>query len=89
MVFEYPAIFKEDEEDKGWINVKFPDIVCGVTCGTDMDNAIYMAKDLLKLMLTTAPKQCLGPTPIDELRKEYPDDIIIMIEVEIDEIVSC
>ena len=89
MIYEYPAIFSPDAEDEGWINVKFPDIICGVTCGTSMENAIYMAKDLLKLMLTSSPKQCLGPTPIEELRKEYPDATILLIEVEIEEVVPC
>lgn len=89
MIFEYPAIFTPDPEDDGWVNVEFPDIICGVTCGTDMDNAIYMAKDLLELMLTTAPKQCLGPTPIKVLKRKYPDATIILIQVEIDEVVPC
>lgn len=89
MIFEYPAIFSEDPEDPGWINVSFPDIDAGVTCGTDMDNAIFMAKDLLHLMLTTAPKQCHGPTPLEDLRKEFPGANIIMIEVEVDEVVAC
>ena len=89
MTYEYPAVFLVDKEDPGWINVKFPDILCGVTCGKGMDNAIYMAKDLLTMMLTDSPKQCLGPSKIEDVQKEFPGAVIIMIEVEIDEVVSC
>ena len=89
MIYEYPAIFSEDKEDPGWINVRFPDILAGVTCGRDMDNAIYMAKDLLELMLTGSPKQCYGPSKIEDLQKEYPGATILMVQVEIDEIVPC
>ena len=89
MTFEYPAVFTVDKEDPGWINVKFPDILCGVTCGKGMDNAIYMAKDLLHLMLTTAPKQCYGASKIEDIKKNYPGAVIVLIEVEVDEVVDC
>ena len=89
MIFEYPAIFSVDKDDPNWVNVQFPDIYPGVTCGEGMDDAIYMAKDLLRLMLTSAPNQCFPPTKLDKLRKEYPGATIIMIEVENDEIVDC
>ena len=60
-----------------------------VTCGKGMDNAIFMAKDLLYYMLTEAPKQCLPPSKVEELEKEYPGQTIVFIEVEIEEVVDC
>ena len=89
MIYEYPAVFTVDKEDVGWVNVKFPDIFAGVTCGKGMDEAIFMAKDLLKLMLTDSPKQCLPPSRIEDVKKEFPGAVVIMIEVEIDEVVEC
>ena len=81
----YPAIFREDKEDIGWINVSFPDIWGGVTCGKGMDNAIYMAKDLLKLMLEDAPAQCEPPHSLKETRKNFPKENVQMVTVEVDE----
>ena len=89
MIYEYPAIFTIEEDDPEWYNVKFPDIMCGVTCGKGMDNAIFMAKDLLYCMLTEAPKQCFPPSKVEELEKEYPGQTIVLIEVEIEEVVDC
>ena len=86
MKYVYPAVFTYsiDEPDMPY-SVLFPDIIPGVTCGVDFDNALYMAKDLLKLMLTTAPQQCFPPSTYSQIKKEYPDKRIVMVEVEIDE----
>ena len=48
---EYPAIFRKDEENPVYINVSFPDIFAGNTFGEGMEDAMYMAKDLLKMII--------------------------------------
>lgn len=83
MKVSYPAIFREDKEDPSWINVSFPDIWGGVTCGKGMDDALYMAEDLLKLMLETAPIQCERPSSFEETQKNFPNELIKMVTVDI------
>ncbi|MCR4561773.1 MAG: HD domain-containing protein [Bacilli bacterium] len=81
--FTYPALIQYDESESVPYFVQFPDLVPGVTDGTSFDNAIFMAEDLLKLMISTAPKQCFAPTPIEKLQEEFPDGEIHLIEVEV------
>jgi predicted RNase H-like HicB family nuclease len=78
----YPAIIEKDEESDGW-NVTVPDIFGGVTCGDDYDSAISMAKDMIRLMLTEAPGQCFPPKTLEETKENFPNDEVIMIEVEL------
>ena len=86
MKYIYPAVFiyNTDEPDMPY-DVKFPDILGGMTCGTSFENALYMAKDLLKSMLMHAPLQCLPPSTYTEIKEQYPDHRIVMVEVEIGE----
>ena len=85
MKYRYPAIFKKSEDDDDFTEVDFPDIVCGVTCGTSFENAVFMAEDLLKIMLKEAKHQVMKPSNIDELKNRYKDAKILMIEVDLDE----
>ena len=78
----YPAIMEKDEESKGW-NVTVPDIFGGVTCGDDYQSAINMAKDMIRLMLIEAPGQCFPPKTLEETKENFPNDIVIMIEVDL------
>lgn len=78
----YPVIFRVDEEDPEFVNVTIPDIWAGVTCGVGFANAVYMAADLLKLMLETAPAQCMPPHSLEHTQKAFPDDKILMIKVK-------
>ena len=78
----YPAILTKDEESDGW-NVVVPDIFGGVTCGSDYDSAILMAKDMIELMLKEAPSQCFPPKTLEETQNNFPCDIVVMIEVEL------
>ncbi|MBR1747336.1 MAG: type II toxin-antitoxin system HicB family antitoxin [Clostridia bacterium] len=78
--YVYPAIFIEDEEG---VAVSFPDIIGGVTDGKDFDEAMYMAKDLLRLMLTHVPGQCGTPATPEEMKKLFPHDKIVEVEVTI------
>lgn len=79
----YPAIFQEDKEDGcGW-NVTVPDIFGGVTCGENYEDAVEMAKDMIKLMLKEAPGQCFPPKSFEETKNNFPDELVVMIEVEL------
>ena len=64
-------------------NVTVPDIFGGVTCGQDYEDAINMAKDMIKLMLNEAPGQCFPPKSLEETQRNFPDKLVIMIEVEV------
>ena len=84
MKYVYPAIFKRSDDGE-FTEVDFPDIICGVTCGTSYENAIFMAQDLLKLMILEVPNQVMKPSKIEDLITKYPNEKIVMIEVDINE----
>ncbi|MBQ8424637.1 MAG: type II toxin-antitoxin system HicB family antitoxin [Clostridia bacterium] len=83
MKYFYPVILEPDEEDEKWLNVTVPDIFGGVTCGEGEEDAIYMAKDMIKLMLEEAPGQCFPPKSLEETQKNFPDKKVILVEVDI------
>ena len=78
----YPVIIKKEDESDGW-NITVPDIFGGVTCGDDYESAIYMAKDMIKLMIKEAPGQCFIPKTLEETKKNFPNDEVIMIEIDL------
>lgn len=78
----YPAILSEDKETGGW-NVVVPDIFGGVTCGDDYDSAIEMGKDMIKLMVKEAPRQCFTPKTLEETKNNFPNELVVMIEVNL------
>ena len=75
----YPIILKKDED--GWWNVTVPDIFGGVTCGDSYENAILMAKDMVKLMLKNAPGQCFPPKSLEETKENFPNEIVVLIHI--------
>lgn len=83
MKYVYPVILEADEENPDWINVTVPDIFGGVTCGKGEEDALFMAKDLIRLMLAQAPAQCGPPTPIDKARMLFPNERIVAVEVDV------
>ena len=80
----YSAIFRKDNDDPKWWNVYMPDVLGAVTCGDSFENAKYMAKDLLKSLLEISPMQFGFPTPIEETKNNFPNDIVEPIEIDID-----
>ena len=81
----YPALFRLDEEEPKFINVTFPDIWGANTFGEGLLDAIYMAKDLLEVMLETAPAQCEPPHTLEYTQNNFPNDKVIMIKVRFDD----
>ena len=83
MVVTYPAIFRIDEDDPKWWNVVFPDIWGGVTCGVGLEDAFYMAEDLLKCILSDYPASLFPPRTLEETRANFPEDTVIPIQADI------
>lgn len=83
--YSYPALFIPETESESGINVVFPDIFGGVTCGDDEEDALYMAKDLLRMMLTECPGQCRPPKPLKFTQANFPEDRVVLVTVYIDE----
>ncbi len=79
MKYEYPIVLQPD--GKNSFNVIVPDVVGGVTGGLTEEDAILIAKNMIHLMLTHAPKQCNLPTPIEQVKKQYPDCKVINIDI--------
>ena len=79
----YPILLEEDEA--GGFNVTVPDIFGGVTCADDYNSAIEMAKDMIRLMLKEAPGQCFPPKTLEETKSNFPDKIVVMVEVDCNE----
>ena len=50
MIVEYPAVIIPEDDGSGY-NVTFPDFAEAFTCGTDLEEALYMASDVLDLTL--------------------------------------
>lgn len=84
-ILSYPAIFRKDKTDDGWWNVSFPDLWGGVTCGNSFEDAIIMAKDLLRCLFDEMPNQFDSPTSLEETQSNFPDDLILLIETEVEE----
>ena len=83
MKYIYPAIFEYDENEEMAVSVSFPDIFGGVTCGKNDADAVFMAKDLLSLMLKNSPAQCENPSTFEDTVKMFPGKKIVMVEVDI------
>lgn len=83
MKYIYPALFENNNDEDMSVSVTFPDIFGGVTCGKNFDDAMFMAKDLLKILLTTAPAQCENPSTIEQMKCNFPNKQIVMVEVEL------
>ena len=71
MKYVYPVIFEEAEE--GGYNVTVPDIPGTFTCGDDMADAIYMAEDVIAMMLADyedEKKPVPVPSRIEDIKTE-------------------
>ena len=83
MKYVYPVIFEEAEE--GGYNVTVPDISGTFTCGDDMADAIYMAEDVIAMMLADyedEKKTIPVPSKIEDIKT---DGIISLVVADTDE----
>jgi len=86
MKYIYSAIIRQDKEDPRWWNASIPDVWGAVTCGDSFENAIYMAKDVLKCIYEMAPKSFKKPTSIEETQRNFPGERVVPIEIELESI---
>lgn len=82
-IITYPITLCQDQEDQSFINVTIPNILGAYTFGEGYDDAIYMAKDLLKLMVESSPEQCYPPESIDAIKRKWPDKDVENISIEV------
>ena len=83
MKYVYPAIFEEAEE--GGYNVTVPDIPGAFTCGDDMAEAIFMAEDVIAMMLADyedEKKAVPIPSKISDIKT---DGIVSLVRADTDE----
>ena len=83
MKYVYPVIFEEAEE--GGYNVTVPDIPGTFTCGDDMADAIYMAEDVIAMMLADyedEKKTIPVPSKIEDIKT---DGIVSLVVADTDE----
>ena len=72
--YVYPAIFTPGEE--GGYSVFFPDLEGCYTCGDDLQDALFMANDVLAFVLYDYEKEgreIPDPSKIEDLKKEEGD----------------
>lgn len=82
MKYVYPVIF---EEDDGKIGVTVPDIPSTFTFGDDMADAIYMAEDVIAMMLAgyeDEGKPVPEPSKIEDIKT---NGIVSLVRADTDE----
>ena len=79
-IYIYPAIF---EEENGGYNISFPDLEGALTCGDDLSDALFMAKDALGLYLYSLEEDSMElPEPSLPNRIKIRDnEFVQLIEV--------
>lgn len=78
----YPVIFHEDKKDKVPFYVKVPDLDVS-TQGTDMMNAIEMARDVIQLTLVDLEdKKEVIPEPNSVKFETDPGDFVSYVDVD-------
>ena len=82
MKYKYPAYFKPVGE--GNYEVTFPDIEDCFTFGEDLDDAIFMADDVLNLVLTVKEEGHEEIPPASNIEDLHPADGIIVKYIEAD-----
>ncbi|MDY3919013.1 MAG: type II toxin-antitoxin system HicB family antitoxin [Candidatus Limivivens sp.] len=72
--YVYPAIFTPEED--GGYSVFFPDLEGCYTCGDDLQDALFMANDVLAFVLydyETEGKEIPSPSKAEDVKKEDND----------------
>lgn len=84
--YYFPAIFDSDTDNENGFTVTFPDLPGCITEGSDMDEAVYMAKDALAGFLYGMEEDGEQiPTPSNPSNIDLPQGAFIsIIEVRTD-----
>ena len=83
MKYVYPVIF-EDAEEGGYV-VTVPDIPCTYTQGDDMADAIFMAQDVIAMMIADyedSGKEIPKPSKIEDIKT---NGIVSLVVADTDE----
>lgn len=82
MKTSYPAIFREDKSDKVPFYVQIPDLNVS-TQGTDMTNAIEMARDVIQLTIVGLEDRKEDiPVPNTVKFETEPGDIVSYVDID-------
>ncbi len=85
MIYRFPALLYEDKDDPGFTIISFPDLL-GIGSECEFGQEEETAKEILHLALSSAPHyRLMRPTDIKHLKERYPNDRIIIVEVEIED----
>lgn len=86
MKYSFLAVFSVDKYDAKWINVVFPDLPGAVTCGVGREDAMFMAKDLLRTIIeeNIIDISIVKPSSEKTIRELYPDGDIVTITYDSD-----
>ena len=80
--YTYPAVFTPEKD--GGYSVDFPDIPGCYTCGDSLEDAIYMAEDVLALMLHGYEQEKRAiPIPSN------PDDLTVKKNEFVKNVIAC
>lgn len=83
MKYTYPAIFEPAEE--GGFNVAIPDIPGCFTCGSDMADALEMAKDCLEMALVHYEDEQKPIPPQSDMKWIKSDGVVSYVLADTDE----
>ena len=83
VTLKYPAIFRKSKSASGMWNVSVPDVFGAVTCGRTYEEAVEMAKDLLRCIYAESPHQFLSPKSLEETQSNFPNELVKIIETEV------
>lgn len=84
MKYVYPVIFEEDKEDGGYV-VTVPDIPCCFTQGDDMADAIFMAQDVMGMMLSDYEDEKKAVPAPSNIKDVYTEGVVSLVVADTDE----
>ena len=87
MKYLYPVVFetqKNKTDDEVVYNAKAIDVDGAFVSSSDMREALYKIKDLLRDIIKTSPNDCKEPSPLKTVKKLYPNAFIMMVEVDVE-----
>lgn len=83
MEFTFPAVFEENKEKESYINVSFPDILEASTFGVGKEEAVFMAKKLLKTLAKDGELENVTPSELESVKEKFSSCDVELITVEV------
>ena len=82
MKYTFPALFKEDPNDPGYIIISFPDLI-GIGSEAKEGEEMIYAQEILELALSIPHRRLVNPTAVAILKERYPDYEVRLVTVDI------